>query len=122
MAVLAVFLSYLIGMLIRLDVAWQAWWAVIGLAVMATFALAGALNVVMLRPGLIIEVGPDGFRAGDAKIQRESVVAVRRYKDLRFKGVLIDLVDGQSLRVPAHVHHPVDVLKAFRRHGYPVEG
>jgi hypothetical protein len=120
MAVVAVFLSYIVGILIQIEVAWDVWWAVVGLVVMATLALAGALNVLVLRPRLIIEVGDDGFRAGDAKIERESVAAIRRYKDLYFKGVLIDLVDGRSLRVPAHVHHPVDVLKAFRRHGYPV--
>jgi hypothetical protein len=119
-AAFAVFLSYIVGILIQIGVAWDVWWAVAGLVAMATLALFGAINLLALRPRLAIEVGADGFRAGDANIERERVAAIHRHKDLRFKGVLIELVDGESLRVPAHVHHPVHVLKALRRYGYPV--
>ena len=87
---------------------------------LAVISIAGALAALASRRQRVITVSSGAFRVGEIRVEKSRVKQVRPDIDLRFKGVSIDLIDNQSVRVPAHVHRQSRVLRASEVHGYPV--
>lgn len=100
----------------------HGWW--LGLPLLALASLQGlaALRLFRHRGRLLLHVDAERFTFGDISRRHFQVTSVRRYKDLRFKGVRVDLGSDQWVTISASYHEPGAVLAAFRTHGYPVEG
>ncbi len=98
----------------------DAWWAIVPLWALAAWILFTVVKVLRNRYLLSIEVTTESLTVGKVAVTRKEVTAVRRYKELMFKGVRLDLLDGRWLGI-AHQHHQAPrLLRVLREHGYPV--
>jgi hypothetical protein len=120
MSCFAVFLA-LIGVATFAAGGPSAWWAFLPPMGLAAFAGWSVVRVLKNRRLLALEVTRYSLSMGRVAVTRKEVTAVRQYKELRFKGVRIDLADGRWMGIPYHHHHPTRVLRALRDYGYPVE-
>jgi hypothetical protein len=120
MSCFAVFLG-LIGLATFAAGGPSAWWAFLPPMGLAAFAGWGALRLLTNRRLLALEVTRYALSMGQVAVTRKEVTGVRQYKELRFKGVRIDLADGRWMGIPYHHHHPTRVLRVLRDYGYPVE-
>lgn len=121
LALFAVFLGYIGSVALWAGGLQYAWWAAAVAWLLAGFAATGAFRLLRSRSLLVLRVTPEHFTFGDATVRQFQVTDVRRFKDLRFKGVRIDLGSERWLAIPAHLFVPKRVLAAFRSRGYPVE-
>jgi len=99
---------------------WLAFLAILVLLGCAALYVAAGLVGLSRRRRWVISLTPGEFTLEGTRVERRAVSAVRRDSDLVFKGIAIDLIDGTCVRLPVQVHLPFRVLRAFRKHGYPV--
>jgi hypothetical protein len=99
----------------------SAWWAFTPAFALSGLAIWSVARVLRNRRLLALEVTPHSLSIGRAAVTRKEVAGVRRYSELMFKGVRVDLEDGRWLGIPHHHHHPRRVLRVLREYGYPVE-
>jgi hypothetical protein len=121
LALLSVFLGYIGAMALWAGGLRHAWWAAAVPWLLAGLAATGAFRSLRTRSLLVLRVTPERFIFGDATVRQFQVTGVRRFKDLRFKGVRVDLGSERWLAIPAHLFVPSRVLAVFRSRGYPVE-
>jgi hypothetical protein len=110
----------LIGLAILAAGGPSVWWAYMPVFALAGLSVWSTARVLRSRRALALEVTPYSVSIGRVAITRNEVAGVRRYSELMFKGVRIDLVDGRWLGIPHHHHHPTRVLRVLRSRGYPV--
>ena len=116
--------GFLVVRMIQGGIAWDPWW-------MAPITvLLGCLTLMYLRNGVLalasrgqygIVIQAEAFTLGVLKTPREEVTGVRPDADVWFKGIRVDFVNGSFVRIPAHLHRPGRVLRAFERLGYPLK-
>ena len=106
--------------LMRADIGGQLWLAIAPLLLFAGALSFGAARSLACRQENTIEVSATHFLVFEMLVEREHVASVRRYVDLWFKGIRIDLNDGGWIKIPVHVHRPGKVLAIFDKYGYPV--
>jgi hypothetical protein len=81
-----------------------------------------ALTAFRRRHALELMIAADRFSFDGRLVPRADVVAVRRYADLTFKGVRIDLVDGGPVLISASHLDRDEVVRSFGTQGYPIDG
>jgi hypothetical protein len=100
----------------------DGWWMALPFAAFAVLWVRAAALYLKQRAKMRLYVTPEQFRIGELAVRHFQVTGVRRYKDLRFKGVRVDRGDDLWTGIPASFHEPGQVLEAFRQCGYPVVG
>ena len=98
----------------------ETWWAYGPLWLLAAGFLWTVVNQLRHRKDLAIEITEQYLCTCRVAVTRKEVAAARRYSDLMFKGVRLDLIDGRWLGIPHHQCRPRKVLRALRMHGYPI--
>jgi hypothetical protein len=81
---------------------------------MGAYAFWAIARAVGNRGALVITLTDDAFTVGDVAVRRFQVTSIRRYKELMFDGVRVDLGSERWLGILANHHEPRTLLKAFR--------
>lgn len=118
-ALAGLFFIYL-GIIALAFVGWWALWMAIPLFGLGFVSARAALLRLRRRPDLILEIDEHSVCLGRTAVTRKEVVRAAAYKDLLFKGVRLELLDGATLGIPHHLHSSRRVLGALRAQGYPV--
>jgi hypothetical protein len=100
----------------------NSWWIVVPTWLLAATAAFAVVRRVANRTRAILDVTPERVTFGGTTIDRASVTGVRFFKELRFKGVRLDLEGSKWVGISAGQHDPIEVLRAFREAGYPMSG
>ena len=106
--------------LMRADIGGQLWLAIVPLLLFAGALSFGAVRLLACRKENTMEVSAKSLLVFETLVERDQVSSIRRYVDLRFKGVQIDLNDGGSIKIPVHLHPPGRLLAVFDKYGYRV--
>jgi hypothetical protein len=120
----SVLFTFLIGRMIGFGVVWDPWWMApitIFLACFAVVSLWSAALRLVSRRQWNVTIGEESFTLCGVTTPREQVTAVHYDSDHVFKGTRVQLMDGSFVRIPADVHRPGRVLRAFKRCSYPVK-
>lgn len=98
-----------------------AWWIVVPIWGFAALQVWNGVKLLKYRKDLSLYVTPERVTIGDTTMRRSQVTAVRKYKDLHFKGVRVDFGPEAWLPISATHHEPGRVMRVFRQQGYPAE-
>jgi hypothetical protein len=102
-------------------VSWQhGWWVVLPLWGLTALAARAAINLIKNRGRLFLAIAPEEFNFAGNTIARSDVVAVKKARELHFKGVRVQISPEAWVGISARDHEPGRVIDAFRAQGYPV--
>jgi hypothetical protein len=113
-------LVWLAVVLMRVGIGGQLWLAIAPLLLFAGALSFGATRSLACRQENTMEVSAKSFSVFERLVERNHVAGIRHYVDLSFKSVRIELADGGSIKIPAHLHRPGKILAVFDEYGYPV--